>query len=109
MHLRTQLTALPSRARGRRCGNRDRRRQRRRVQESRLPGAGVQVFAPQAGDVAGRQSIGFFVDPAFHPSLDAGEADFQLTGPTTHQNQAPFPGAFETFHHPHPFAFATAE
>lgn len=55
----------------------------------------VQVFAPQPGDVAGRQSKGFFVDLALrYPSLAASGADFQLTGPTTHQNQAPFPGSF---------------
>ena len=55
----------------------------------------VDVFAPRAGDVAGKQSKGFFVDLALrYPSLAASGADFQLTGPTTHQNQAPFPGTF---------------
>ena len=55
----------------------------------------VEVFAPREGDVAGKQSKGFFVDLALrYPSLSASGADFQLTGPTTHQNQAPFPGAF---------------
>jgi hypothetical protein len=55
----------------------------------------VEVFAPRAGDVAGKQSKGFFVDLALrYPSLAATGADFQLTGPTTHQNQAPFPGTF---------------
>ena len=55
----------------------------------------VEVFAPRNGDVAGRQSKGFFVDLALrYPSLAASGADFQLTGPTTHQNQAPFPGGF---------------
>ena len=55
----------------------------------------VEVFAPRSGDVAGRQSKGFFVDLALrYPSLAASGADFQLTGPTTHQNQAPFPGSF---------------
>jgi hypothetical protein len=55
----------------------------------------VEVFSPRKGDVAGKQSKGFFVDLALrYPSLAAGGADFQLTGPTTHQNQAPFPGAF---------------
>jgi hypothetical protein len=29
-----------------------------------------------------------------YPSLAASGADFQLTGPTTHQNQGPFPGTF---------------
>jgi hypothetical protein len=55
----------------------------------------VQVFAPMTGDVAGKQSKGFLVDLALrYPSLAASGADFQLTGPTTHQNQAPFPGTF---------------
>ena len=55
----------------------------------------VQVFAPRPGDAVGRSSKGFFVDLAVqYPSLAASGADFQLTGPTTHQNQAPFPGAF---------------
>jgi hypothetical protein len=55
----------------------------------------VQVFAPRTGDVAGKQSKGFLVDLALrYPSLAASGADFQLTGPTTHQNQAPFPGTF---------------
>src|SRR6266480_7790216 len=55
----------------------------------------VEVFAPRQGDVAGMQSKGFFVDLALrYPSLAASGADFQLTGPATHQNQAPFPGAF---------------
>ena len=55
----------------------------------------VEVFSPRNGDVAGKQSKGFFVDLALrYPSLAASGADFQLTGPATHQNQAPFPGAF---------------
>src|SRR5437667_1683249 len=55
----------------------------------------VEVFAPRSGDVAGKQSKGFLVDLALrYPSLAASGADFQLTGPTTHQNQAPFPGTF---------------
>src|SRR6266699_5215687 len=55
----------------------------------------VEVFAPRTGDVAGKQSKGFFVDLALrYPSLAASGADFQLTGPATHQNQAPFPGSF---------------
>jgi hypothetical protein len=55
----------------------------------------VEVFAPRSGDIAGKQSKGFFVDLALrYPSLAASGADFQLTGPTTHQNQAPFPGSF---------------
>ena len=55
----------------------------------------VDVFAPREGDVSGKLSKGFLVDLALrYPSLAASGADFQLTGPTTHQNQAPFPGAF---------------
>jgi hypothetical protein len=55
----------------------------------------VEVFSPRKGDVAGKQSKGFFVDLALrYPTLAASGADFQLTGPTTHQNQAPFPGTF---------------
>ena len=55
----------------------------------------VDVFSPREGDVAGKLSKGFFVDLAVrYPSLAASGADFQLTGPTTHQNQGPFPGAF---------------
>ena len=64
---------------------------------SKKAGSAVQVdvFSPREGDVAGKLSKGFFVDLALrYPSLAASGADFQLTGPTTHQNQAPFPGAF---------------
>jgi hypothetical protein len=59
------------------------------------PPVKVQVFAPRPGDVVGKQSRGFFVDLAVqYPSLASSGADVQLTGPGTHQNQAPFPGAF---------------
>ena len=55
----------------------------------------VEVFSPRSGDVAGKQSKGFFVDLALrYPSVASSGADFQLTGPAAHQNQAPFPGAF---------------
>ena len=55
----------------------------------------VEVLSPRNGDVAGKQSKGFFVDLALrYPSIAASGADFQLTGPATHQNQAPFPGSF---------------
>jgi len=55
----------------------------------------VSVFSPETGDVAGSQSKGFFVNLALrYPSLASSGAGFQLTGPTIHQNQAPFPGAF---------------
>ncbi len=58
------------------------------------PQVKVQVFAPRPNDVVGKQSKGFFVDLAVrYPSLASAGADFQLTGPGTHQNQAPFPGA----------------
>jgi len=66
-------------------------------QAAKKAGSAVQVdvFAPREGDVAGKLSKGFFVDLALrYPSAAASGADFQLTGPTTHQNQAPFPGAF---------------
>jgi hypothetical protein len=59
------------------------------------PPVKVQVFAPRPGDAVGKQSKGFLVDLAIqYPSLAASGADFQLTGPGTHQNQAPFPAAF---------------
>lgn len=55
----------------------------------------VTVLAPRKGDIAGRESKGFFVDLALrYPSVASSGADFQLTGPGAHQNQAPFPGAF---------------
>ena len=58
------------------------------------PPVNLQVFAPHPGDAAGKASKGFFVDLAVqYPSLASSGADFQLTGPTVHQNQAPFPGA----------------
>jgi hypothetical protein len=58
------------------------------------PAVNLQVFAPRSGDTAGKASKGFFVDLAVqYPSLASSGADFQLTGPTVHQNQAPFPGA----------------
>src|SRR3954465_14334849 len=44
----------------------------------------VQVFSPQQGDIAGRQSKGFFVDLALrYPSLAAGGGGFTLQGPQT--------------------------
>ena len=59
------------------------------------PPVKVQVFAPRAGDAVGKASKGFLVDLAIqYPSLASSGADFQLTGPGTHQNLAPFPGAF---------------
>jgi len=59
------------------------------------PPVSVQVFSPRSGDAVGKASRGFFVDLAVqYPSLAASGADLQLTGPTIHQNQAPFPGAF---------------
>jgi hypothetical protein len=59
------------------------------------PRVKVQVFAPRPADVVGKQGKGFFVDLALrYPSLASSGADFQLTGPGAHQNQAPFPGSF---------------
>lgn len=59
------------------------------------PPVNVTVFSPRAGDAAGSQSKGFFVDLAVrYPSLASSAAGFQLTGPQTHQNQGPFPGGF---------------
>jgi hypothetical protein len=55
----------------------------------------VDVFSPRDGDIAGKQSEGFVVDLALrYPSVAASGADFQLTGPATHQNQLPLPGTF---------------
>jgi hypothetical protein len=55
----------------------------------------VTVLSPRKGDLAGKESKGFFVDLALrYPSVASSGADFQLTGPGAHQNQAPFPGAF---------------
>jgi hypothetical protein len=54
----------------------------------------VTVLAPREGDVAGKESKGFFIDlAARYPSLASSGADFQLTGPGAHQNLPPFPGA----------------
>src|SRR5262245_16602048 len=66
-----------------------------RTSKSVAQAVDVEVVSPRPADVAGRQSKGFFVDLALrYPSFGASGADFQLTGPTTHQNQAPFPGLF---------------
>ena len=65
------------------------------TQKSATPPVNVTVFSPREGDIAGRESRGFFVDLALrYPSVASSGANFQLTGPGTHQNQAPFPGAF---------------
>lgn len=59
------------------------------------PPVQLDVFAPRSGDVVGKGSRGFFVDlAARYPSLVSTGADFQLTGPGAHQNQAPFAGSF---------------
>jgi hypothetical protein len=59
------------------------------------PPVSVTVLAPRKGDVAGKESKGFFVDLALrYRSLASSGADFQLTGPGAHQNQPPLPGAF---------------
>jgi hypothetical protein len=63
--------------------------------QATTPPVNVTVFSPRAGDVAGKESKGFFVDLAIrYPSVASSGAGFQLTGPTAHQNLAPFPGAF---------------
>lgn len=63
--------------------------------KSAKPPVTVTVFAPRQGDVAGKESKGFFVDLAVrYPSLASSGADFQLTGPGAHQSQPPLPGAF---------------
>ena len=65
------------------------------AQKSAAPPVNVTVFSPREGDIAGRESRGFFVDLAMrYPSVASSGANFQLTGPGTHQNLAPFPGAF---------------
>ncbi len=64
------------------------------TQKRVTPPVNVTVFSPREGDVAGRESRGFFVDLALrYPSVASSGASFQLTGPGAHQNQAPFPGA----------------
>ena len=85
----------PRRSRGRPHGDRDCGVIREEASRKAASAVQVEVVSPRQGDVAGKQSKGFFVDLALrYPSLAAGGADFQLTGPTAHQNQAPFPGAF---------------
>ncbi len=65
------------------------------TQTRATPPVNVTVFSPREGDIAGKESRGFFVDLALrYPSVASSGASFQLTGPGTHQNQAPFPGAF---------------
>ena len=59
------------------------------------PPVKVTVFAPGGGDIAGKQSKGFFVDlAASYPNATSSGADFQLTGPKAHANTPPYPGAF---------------
>jgi hypothetical protein len=65
------------------------------AQARATPRVNVTVFSQRKGDIAGRESKGFFVDLALrYPSLASSGAGFQLTGPGTHQNQPPFPGVF---------------
>lgn len=65
------------------------------TQKRATPPVSVTVFSPQKGDLAGKESRGFLVDLALrYPSVASSGASIQLTGPGTHQNQAPFPGAF---------------
>jgi hypothetical protein len=57
----------------------------------------VDMFAPARGDHVGIGGRGWFVDLAiqYNTTLDkSGFSAFQLTGPATHNNVAPFPGTF---------------
>ncbi|MEP7325934.1 MAG: hypothetical protein ABI836_08305 [Gemmatimonadota bacterium] len=57
----------------------------------------VEVFAPDEGDPAGVDGIGWFIDLAveFPNGIEAtGFTGNQLTGPGVHENAAPFPGTF---------------
>src|SRR5205814_2753118 len=57
----------------------------------------VEVFAPRNGDVAGKQSKGFFVDLALrYPSLAASGADFQLTETDDTPEPGPLPRQLRT-------------
>ena len=95
MHKRTLLTALSLIAVAAVIAATATAAANKRASKKAASPVGVQVFAPRTGDIAGKQSKGFFVDLALrYPSLAASGADFQLTGPAAHQNQAPFPGAF---------------
>ena len=65
------------------------------TQTRATPPVNVTVFSPRKGDIAGKESRGFFVDLALrYPSVASSGAGLQLTGPGTHQNLAPFPGVF---------------
>lgn len=57
----------------------------------------VEMFAPAKGDHVGIGGRGWFVDLAlqYSTTLDkTGFSAFQLTGPASHNNVAPFPGTF---------------
>ena len=57
----------------------------------------VEMFAPAKGDHVGIGGKGWFVDLALQyqvPLEKTGFSAFQLTGPTGHNNVAPFPGTF---------------
>jgi hypothetical protein len=62
------------------------------------PEAVVEVFAPDNGEAAGIDGIGWFIDLAVEfEGGDVAATGFtanQLTGPGVHANAAPFPGAF---------------
>ena len=82
------------RARGRRCGERYGGQREESFDEGQRSGRGGGVLTAE-GRPSRQAEQGFFVDLAVrYPSLAASGADFQLTGPATHQNQAPFPAAF---------------
>jgi len=56
---------------------------------------GLDVFAPNSGDLAGVGSRGFLVDlvARYDRSLAATSASPELTGPGAHANTAPLPGS----------------
>jgi hypothetical protein len=58
----------------------------------------IEIFAPEDGDHAGREGLGWFIDLAVvFPPMEirrTGFAGEQLTGPGVHANAPPMPGAF---------------
>jgi len=56
---------------------------------------GLDVFAPNSGDLAGVGSRGFLVDlvARYDRNLAATGASPELTGPGAHANTAPLPGS----------------
>ena len=96
LHVQANVAHRPRRrrARGRRCGERYGGQREESFDEGQRSGRGGGVLTAE-GRPSRQAEQGFFVDLAVrYPSLAASGADFQLTGPATHQNQAPFPAAF---------------